>query len=159
MRRSLAAGLVDSLAAGGYNCTLSKSRALDQTLLLIKPDAVSRHKIGEILARLEAAGFVVTGLVMRQLSRTQAEEFYSIHRGKEFFPGWLEFITSGPLVAVRLDGDDVLHRVREFIGVTDPGRAAPGSIRADFGTTVRTNAVHASNPEEDVRRELEFFFP
>ena len=101
----------------------------------------------------------MTGLVMRRLSRAQAEEFYSIHRGKDFFPGLVEFITSGPLVAVRVEGDDVLHRVREFIGVTDPGKAAPGSIRADFGTSVRTNAVHASNPEEDVRRELELFFP
>jgi nucleoside-diphosphate kinase len=132
---------------------------LNQTLVLIKPDAVSRHKVGEILTRLEAAGFAVSGLVMRRLSRAEAEEFYSIHRGKEFFTGLVDFMTSGPLVAVRLEGADAVHRVREFIGVTDPGKAAPGSIRADFGTSVRTNAVHASNPEEDVRRELEFFFP
>jgi nucleoside-diphosphate kinase len=96
---------------------------------------------------------------MRQLSRAQAEEFYAIHRGKAFFAGLVDFMTSGPLVAVRLEGNDACRRVREFIGVTDPGKAAPGSIRADFGTSVRTNAVHASNPEEDVRRELEFFFP
>jgi nucleoside-diphosphate kinase len=132
---------------------------LNQTLVLIKPDAVGQHRIGAILGRLEAAGFEVTGLVMRQLSRTQAEGFYAIHRGKEFFPGLVEFITSGPLVAVRLGGKDVCRRAREFVGVTDPSKAAPGTIRADFGTSVRTNAVHASNPEEDVRRELEFFFP
>jgi len=132
---------------------------LNQTLLLIKPDSVGQHRIGEVLGRLEAAGFVVTGLVMRRLSRAQAEGFYVIHRGKEFFPGLVEFVTSGPLVAVRLEGEDVCRRVREFVGVTDPSKAAPGTIRADFGTSVRTNAVHASNPEEDVRRELEFFFP
>ena len=132
---------------------------LNQTLVLIKPDAVSRHKIGEILSRLEGAGFELTGLVMRRLSREQAEEFYAIHRGKEFFGGLVDFMTSGPLVAVRLDGEDVCRRVRDFVGVTDPRKAAPGSIRADFGTSVRMNAVHASNPEEDVPRELRFFFP
>lgn len=131
---------------------------LNRTLLLIKPDAVRQHRIGEILGRLEAAGFVVSGLVMRQLSRPQAERFYAIHRGKEFFPGLVEFIASGPLVAVRLEGENVCRRVREFVGVTDPSKAAPGTIRADFGTSVRSNAVHASNPEEDVRRELQFFF-
>ncbi len=132
---------------------------LNQTLVLIKPDAVNRHKIGEILTRLESAGFVVSGLIMRCLSRADAEEFYSSHRGKEFFEGLVDFMTSGSLVAVRLEGIDAVHRVREFVGVTDPGKAAPGSIRADFGTSVRMNAVHASNPEEDVLRELEFFFP
>ena len=130
-----------------------------RTLLLIKPDAVRQHRIGEILGRLEAAGFVVTGLVMRRLSRDQAEGLYAIHRGKEFFPGLVEFITSGPLVAVRLEGENVCRRVREFIGVTDPSKAALGTIRADFGTSVRSNAVHASNPEEDVRKELDLFFP
>ena len=132
---------------------------LNRTLLLIKPDAVRQHRIGEILGRLEAAGFVVSGLVMRQLSRPQAEGFYAIHRGREFFPGLVEFIASGPLVAVRLEGENVCRRVREFVGVTDPSKAALGTIRADFGTSVRSTAVHASNPEEDVRRELEFFFP
>ena len=132
---------------------------LNQTLLLIKPDAVGSHLVGDILSRLEAADFVFTGLVMRRLNRAQAEEFYAIHQGKAFFPGLVEFITSGPLVAVRLDGENVCRRVRDFVGVTDPSKAAPGTIRADFGTSVRSNAVHASNPEEDVRRELELFFP
>jgi nucleoside-diphosphate kinase len=126
---------------------------------LIKPDAVGRHHIGEILGRLEAAGFAVTGLIMRRLSRDEAERFYAIHREKEFFPGLVEFITSGPLVAMRLEGENVCRRVREFVGVTDPAKAMPDTIRADFGTSVRANAVHASNPEEDVRWEVEFFFP
>jgi len=126
---------------------------------LIKPDAVGQHRVGEIIGRLEAAGFTITGLAMQRLRREQAEGFYAIHRGKEFFRGLVEFMTSGPLVAVRLDGEDVCRRVRDFVGVTDPAKAAPGTIRADFGTSVRSNAVHASNPEEDVPRELEFFFP
>jgi nucleoside-diphosphate kinase len=138
---------------------LPESLNLNRTLLLIKPDAVGRHHLGEIISRLEAAGFGIAGLTMRRLSREQAAGFYAIHQGKEFFPGLVEFITSGPLVAVRLDGENVCRRVREFIGVTDPAKAAPGTIRADFGTSIRSNAVHASNPEEDVRRELEFFFP
>jgi nucleoside-diphosphate kinase len=115
--------------------------------------------VGEIIGRLEAAGFLITGMAMRRLSREQAEEFYAIHQDKEFFPGLVEFMTSGPLVAVRLEGENACRRVRDFVGVTDPAKAAPGTIRADFGTSVRSNAVHASNPEEDVRRELEFFFP
>jgi nucleoside-diphosphate kinase len=96
---------------------------------------------------------------LRRLTRPQAEEFYGVHRAREFFPGLVDFITSGPLVAVRLEGENVCRRVREFVGVTDPAKAAPGTIRADFGTSVRANAVHASNPEEDVRREIAFFFP
>ena len=138
---------------------MSEPLNLNQTLLLIKPDAVGQHRIGQILGRLEAAGFKITGLAMRQLSRAEAERFYAIHRGKEFFPGLVEFMTSGPLVAVRLDGENACRRVRDFVGVTDPTKAAPGTIRADFGTSVRSNAVHASNPEEDVRREVDFFFP
>jgi nucleoside-diphosphate kinase len=132
---------------------------VNRTLLLVKPDAVRERHVGEIIGRLEGSGFEITGLTMQRLSVTQAEDFYAVHRGKEFFPGLVEFITSGPLVAVRLEGDGVCGRVRSFVGATDPAKAAPGTIRADFGTSVRANAVHASNPEEDVRREVEFFFP
>ncbi len=102
---------------------------------------------------------MLTGLEMRHLNRTEAENFYRIHQDKEFFAGLVEFIVSGPLVAVRIEGPEVRRRLREFVGATDPAQAAPGTIRADFGTTVRRNAVHASNPDEDVERELEFFFP
>jgi len=131
----------------------------EQTLLLVKPDAVRGAHVGEILRRLEAAGFAITGLEMRRLGPADAGEFYSIHRDKPFFAGLVEFMTSGPLVAVRLEAEAARRRVREFVGVTDPAKAAPGTIRADFGTAVRTNAVHASNPEEDVEKELRFFFP
>ncbi|HDQ99208.1 MAG TPA: nucleoside-diphosphate kinase [candidate division WOR-3 bacterium] len=131
----------------------------EATLLLIKPDAARARRIGEILRRLEEAGFKITGLRLRHLSPEEAGRFYAIHEGKPFFAGLVEFISSGPLVAVRLEAEDARRRVREFIGVTDPAQARAGSIRADFGTAVRTNAVHASNPEEDVESELHFFFP
>ncbi len=95
---------------------------------------------------------------MEQLNRDRAERFYAIHREKEFFPGLVEFMTSGQLVAVRLEGEDVRRRVRDFVGTTDPAQARAGSIRADFGSSVRMNAVHASNPAEDVDGELATFF-
>ena len=132
---------------------------MEQSLLLIKPDAVQKRHTGEILSRLEAAGFSITDLKMHRLSRVQAEEFYSIHRGKEFFPGLVEFMTSAPAVAVAVEAPGCRRRLREFVGATDPAQAAAGTIRADFGTSVRTNAVHASNPEENVEKELSILFP
>lgn len=96
---------------------------------------------------------------MRRLSREQAAKFYAVHCGRDFYDGLVEFITSGPVVAVRIEGPNARQDLREMVGVTDPARAAPGTIRADFGATVRMNAVHASNPDEDVERELRFFFP
>lgn len=131
----------------------------ERTLLVLKPDVVERGVIGAVLARVEQAGFVITGLVMCKLSKSEAEEFYAVHRGKDFFAGLVEFITSGPVVAVRLEGPDCRRRLREFVGATDPQQATPGTIRRDFGSSVRRNAVHAANPEEDIDRELRFFFP
>ena len=131
---------------------------LEQTLLIIKPDAVERGCIGEILRRVESAGFQITGLTMRQLTRSEAEDFYAVHRDKDFFAGLVEFMTSGPLVTCRLETTDARRRLRELVGSTDPSQAAPGTIRADLGTTVRRNAVHAANPDEDVDRELRLFF-
>ncbi len=132
---------------------------MEETLLVIKPDAVRSGHIGDIVSRLEQAGFRITGMVMRQLQRAEAEEFYTVHRGKDFFSGLVDFIISGPVVAVRVSGDDVRRRLRDFVGATDPAKALPGTIRRDFGTSVRMNAVHAANPDEDVERELNFFFP
>lgn len=131
---------------------------MEQTLLLIKPDAVKQRRVGAIIGRLEAAGFGVTGLTMRRLSREEAGEFYSVHKDKDFFSGLVEFITSGPVVAVEVSGDGVVRRLRQFVGATDPARAESGTIRADFGTTLRMNAVHASNPDENVTKELTLFF-
>lgn len=132
---------------------------METTLLVIKPDAVAARHAGEILARVEAAGFTITGLRMLTVARPDAERLYSIHRARDFFSGLVEFITSGPVVAVRLETEDARRRLRTFIGVTDPAQAAPGTIRNDFGTSVRHNAVHASNPDEDVDKELAIMFP
>ncbi len=131
---------------------------MERTLLIVKPDAVRAHRIGEILGRLEDEGFAIAGLRMRRLTESDAGEFYAIHRDREFYPGLVEFMTSGPSVAVLLEAPDARHRVREFVGATDPSRAAAGTIRSDLGTSVRMNAVHASNPDEDVEREIAFFF-
>lgn len=130
----------------------------EQTLLIIKPDAVERCRIGEILHRVESEGFRITGLAMRRLSRPEAEEFYAVHRHKEFFPALVEFMTSGPVVTCRLEASDARRRLRELVGATDPAQAAPGTIRAALGTSVRHNAVHAANPDENVDRELRLFF-
>lgn len=131
----------------------------ERTLLLIKPDAVQKHCIGEILRRAEQAGLKIVALEMKKLSATEAAEFYSIHKDKEFYPALVEFITSGPVVAAALEGPDSRQRLRELVGATDPAQAAEGTIRRDFGTTMRMNAVHASNPAEDVERELQLMFP
>jgi nucleoside-diphosphate kinase len=138
---------------------MPSERLVETTLLLVKPDAVSAGRTGQILARLEAAGFRITGLLMRRLDAAEAEAFYAVHRGRDFLAGLVEFMASGPLVAARLEAPGARVGLREFVGATDPAAAAPGTIRADFGTTVRRNAVHASNPSEDVERELAFFFP
>ncbi|MEO0078733.1 MAG: nucleoside-diphosphate kinase [candidate division WOR-3 bacterium] len=131
---------------------------MEQTLLILKPDAVERRCIGEVLRMVESAGFRITGLTMRRLTTAEAEGFYAVHRGKEFFRGLVDFMTSGPVVACRLEAENARRRLREFIGSTDPAQAAAGTIRAEFGTSVRQNAVHAANPDEDVDRELGFFF-
>ncbi len=131
---------------------------MERSLLLIKPDAVARGCVGEILTMVERSGLKITGLVMRQLSREEAESFYVVHRGKDFFTGLVEFICSGPVIAVRVEGENACLRVRQLAGDTDPARAKPETIRARFGSSIRMNAVHASNPDEDVGRELTFFF-
>lgn len=157
-RGSSQATVVRQGCPSNYNSTSHDIRHWEQTLLLIKPDAVSGQHIGEVLQRVEKAGFRITGLVMRQLSRAEAGKLYAIHRGKEFFSGLVDFIVSGPVVAVRLAAPSARERLREFVGATDPARAAPGTIRRDFGTSVRQNSVHASNPAEDVENELALFF-
>ncbi|MEO0076805.1 MAG: nucleoside-diphosphate kinase [candidate division WOR-3 bacterium] len=130
----------------------------EKTLLLIKPDAVKNKHIGEIISEIERE-FEIVGIKLTQLNRKQAEEFYAIHQGKDFFPSLIDFMTSGPIVALLLQGDNVRTRLREFIGATDPKMAKPGTIRARFGTSIQQNAVHAANPSEDPDKEISFFFP
>jgi len=124
---------------------------------MIKPDAVKQKVVGEIIKTIEAQ-FKIIDIKLARLSKTQAKDFYAIHKRKEFYKGLVDFITSGPVVAFLLQGDNIQERVREFIGATDPKKAEAGTIRARFGTSVQHNAVHASNPLENPEKEINFFF-
>jgi nucleoside-diphosphate kinase len=129
-----------------------------QTLLVIKPDAVRRRLVGEIIRRVEADRFRICDVRFTHLERARAEEFYAIHQGKEFFAPLVEFMTSGPVMALRLERADAVRRLRELAGATDPKQAKPGTIRADFGTTTRENVIHASHPDENPEQEIRFYF-
>ena len=131
---------------------------MEQTLMIIKPDAVAKNAIGEILQRVESEGFAIRGLHMMQLVPEQAGEFYAVHQERPFFKDLVEFMTSGPIVPVRLERQGAVPHLRQFIGETDSTRAAPGTIRSDFGTDVQCNAVHASDSPENATREIAFFF-
>ncbi len=126
--------------------------------MIIKPDAVARNAIGEILRRVEAEGFVLCYLHMRQLTREQAEGFYAVHKERPFFADLVEFMISGPVVPVVLEREHAVAHLRQFIGETDSSKAAPGTIRRDFGTSVQCNAVHASDSLENAAREIAFIF-
>ena len=130
----------------------------EKTLLFVKPDAVKRKLTGKIIDRIESSGLTLVGIKMVRLDRPRAEKFYAIHRGRPFFDDLITFIISGPIVACLIEGDDCVGKIRAIIGATDPARAAPGTIRNLFGTGITQNCVHASNPDEDPAREIDFFF-
>ena len=132
---------------------------MERTLVTIKPNCVKKKCTGEIIARFEKNDFEIIGMRMMKLTRDEAENFYYIHRGKPFFNPLVEFMVSGTCVPMVLEGDDVIKKVREFIGDTDPEKAHGGSIRADYGDSVRENAVHASDGVETAKFEVNFFFP
>jgi nucleoside-diphosphate kinase len=131
-----------------------------RTLVLFKPDAVRRGLIGELLGRIEKkADWTIKALELRTLDRASLEQHYAEHEGKPFYEPLVEFMESGPSVAVVVEGERVIEGVRALAGPTDPIAAAPGSIRGDFGTIVRENLIHASDSEESAERELKIFFP
>lgn len=132
--------------------------AVERTLILCKPDAVSRGLVGEIVGRLERRGYTIVAMRMMQLDGDRARRHYGEHEGKPFFDDLVSFITSGPLVALAVEGVGAIEGCRQMIGATDPLRAAPGSVRADFAQTIGRNLVHASDAPESARRELEIFF-
>ena len=132
--------------------------AIEQTLSIIKPDAVSRNIIGEVEMRLEKAGLKVIAMKMVRLTKKQAESFYDIHRGKPFYEDLVSFMTSGPCVVQVLEGENAVLANREVIGATDPQKAAPGTIRRDFAKSVDANVVHGSDSPENAKREISFFF-
>jgi nucleoside-diphosphate kinase len=131
-----------------------------RSLVLLKPDAVRRGLIGEIIGRIERkAGWRISALELRTLDREVLEQHYAEHVGKPFYEPLVEFMLSGPVVAMVVEGERVIEGLRTLAGPTDPIAAAPGSIRGDFGTIVRENLIHASDSEESAERELKLFFP
>ena len=132
---------------------------MERTLILVKPDAFARNLTGEILARFERKGLRLVALELRTLDREIASSHYAEHEGKPFYEELVSFITSGPLVALVLEGDDAIRAARQVIGATNPLEAAPGSIRGDFAIEVGQNMVHGSDSPESAAREVALFFP
>lgn len=131
----------------------------ERTLVLIKPDAVARGLVGEILNRIERRGYIIAAMELRTLTREFAEEHYGEHKGKDFFPPLVDFIISGPLVAAVIEGPEVIATWRAMQGATNPLVAAPGTIRADLAISNRMNLTHGSDSPESAAREIAHFFP
>src|SRR5882672_5035969 len=133
--------------------------AIERTLSIIKPDAVAKNVIGQVYSRFESAGLKIVAARMTQLSRPQAEGFYAVHRGRPFFNDLVTFMISGPIIVQVLEGEGAIAKNRELMGATDPKKAAPGTIRADFADSIDANAVHGSDGADTARAEVAFFFP
>ncbi|MBT3043521.1 MAG: nucleoside-diphosphate kinase [Candidatus Thiodiazotropha sp. (ex Codakia orbicularis)] len=133
--------------------------AIEQTLSIIKPDAVAKNVIGKIYSRFESAGLRIVASRMFQLSREQAGEFYAVHKARPFYNDLIDFMTSGPVMVQVLEGDNAISRNRKIMGATNPQEAAAGTIRADFAETVDENAVHGSDGPDTAKVEIGFFFP
>ena len=131
----------------------------EQTLSIIKPDATQKQLIGAILTRFEAAGLRIVAMKMMRLSKEQAQGFYAEHKGKPFFDALVAFMTSGPVVIQVLEGEDAINLNRRLMGDTDPRKAEPGTLRADFADSIDANAVHGSDSPASAAREIAYFFP
>ena len=131
---------------------------MEKTLFMVKPDAVARGLVGEIVAVMEREGFEIERLEMQRFERARAEAFYDVHRDKPFFASLIEYITSGPVVAMVLAGDSAITRVREIMGATDPAQAASGTIRRKYGESVERNAVHGSDSPTSAAHEIAIVF-
>jgi nucleoside-diphosphate kinase len=132
--------------------------AVERTLSIVKPDATGRKLTGEILARIEKAGFQIVALKSLRLTRAEAEGFYAVHRARPFFGELTEFMSSGPIVVAVLEADSAISRWRETMGATDPAKAAAGSIRREFGTSIQFNCTHGSDAPETAAFEIGYFF-
>jgi len=133
--------------------------AVERTLSIIKPDAVAKSAIGQILSRFEQAGLRIVAARMMFLSRRQAEGFYAVHKERPFFKDLVDFMTSGPVVIQVLEGENAVQSNRDLMGATDPRKAAQGTIRADFAQSIDANAVHGSDSPQNALTEIAFFFP
>jgi len=131
---------------------------MERTLAIVKPDGVRKGLIGEVIRRFEAEGLRVVALKMLQMSKEEAEGFYAVHRGKSFYEGLTRFMSSGPVVAMVLEGEGAIERVRGIMGATDPQKAAPGTIRRLYADNVQENIVHGSDSPESAAFEIPYFF-
>lgn len=131
---------------------------MERTLVMVKPDAVRRGHVGEVIRRFETAGLTIRALKMVWMDRRAAEGFYQVHRERPFFASLTQFMSSGPTVAMVLEGPDAIARVRALMGATDPAKAAPGTIRKDLATSIERNAVHGSDSPESAAYEIPYFF-
>jgi len=131
---------------------------MEQTLAIIKPDGVARNLIGEIIGRIEAHGLRIQAMKMIHLSKTQAEAFYAVHRERPFFQSLTDFMSEGPVVSMILSGENAIQVWRDLMGATDPVKAAPGTIRRDFGQSIERNTTHGSDGQETAAFETAYFF-
>ena len=129
-----------------------------RTFFMIKPDGVQRNLVGEIISRVEAKGFSITKIIMMTISKELAEQHYGEHKDKPFFNDLVSFITSGPVVAMQVEGENVVLQIRNLMGATNPSESTPGSIRGDLATELDKNVVHGSDSDESAERELTLFF-
>jgi nucleoside-diphosphate kinase len=131
---------------------------MQRTFVMVKPDGVQRRLVGHILARFEQAGIEIAAMKFMSIPREQAERHYAVHKGKPFYEGLIEYIISGPVVAMVLQGDNIIERVRCMVGATNPQEAAPGTIRGDFAQYTGRNIVHASDSPETAQQEIALWF-
>lgn len=132
--------------------------AVERTLSIVKPDAVAKNHVGEILRRFEQAGLRIVAARMLHLTQAQAEAFYAVHKERPFYNDLVKFMTTGPVLVQVLEGENAIAKNREVMGATDPKKAAPGTIRADLASNVEENAVHGSDAPETANNEIAFFF-
>lgn len=133
--------------------------AVERTLSIIKPDAVAKNVIGQIYTRFEQAGLRIAAARMKHLSRAEAEGFYAVHKERPFFKDLVDFMISGPVMIQALEGEQAIQKNRDLMGATDPKKAAPGTIRADFADSIDANAVHGSDSPQAAAAEIAYFFP
>jgi nucleoside-diphosphate kinase len=133
--------------------------AVERTLSIIKPDAVTKNVIGEVYSRFEGGGLKIIAARMLRLSQTEAEGFYAVHRSRPFFSDLVKFMISGPVMVQVLEGEDAIKKNRDLMGATDPRKAEKGTIRADFADSIDANAVHGSDAPETAAVEIAYFFP
>jgi nucleoside-diphosphate kinase len=133
--------------------------AIERTFSIIKPDGVEKGVIGRVIARFESVGLKPVAVKLKRLSQAEAEGFYAVHKARPFFADLVKFMTSGPVVLMVLEGEGAIAKNREVMGATDPKKAAPGTLRADFATDIEKNTVHGSDAPETAKVEISYFFP